>query len=153
MSSYHCVYKILYAERGRGTHIFLFLSVVTRRMDDILYFHPRCGFSKDLIKRVQRLPRLAAQLRPIDVSIQRPRHRIAEVPCIIYQGRMYQGREAFWWLTTVAPQEGAASDAAGDGTLPASECSMYSDASTLRFVDFNAERPTITLAPESYCSF
>lgn len=128
-------------------------------MDNVLYYHPRCSFSKDLINRVQGLPQLAASLRPVDVSVQRPRHRIAQVPCIVYEGRMYQGAESFKWLTAVAARSQDAVGGAGAGdtdsanTLPAAQCSMYSDASTLRFVDFNAAQPTVTMAPESYCNF
>jgi hypothetical protein len=123
-------------------------------MDNVLYFHPRCAHSKDFIDRVQRLPKLAASLRPVDVSVQRPRHCIAEVPCVVFKGRLYQGREAFRWLSGLTGQN-SNTDTVGEtsGMLPASECSMYSNASTLRFVDFNAERPSVTMAPESYCSF
>lgn len=124
-------------------------------MDNVIYYHPRCSFSKDLLGRVGRLPKLAAALTTVDVSVSRPRHRIAEVPCIVYEGRVYQGREAFQWLSAIAGQyeSGQSGTQSSGDTLPASECSLYSDGSTLRFVDFNAARPTVTMQPESYCDF
>lgn len=128
-----------------------------REMDNVLYYHPRCAFSKDLINGVRRIPSLAANLRTVDVSVQRPRHRIAEVPCVVYEGRIYQGSEAFRWLSSLPARggEGAASDGApgSSETRPAVECSRHADSSTLRFVDFNAEHPSVTMAPEWYCSF
>jgi hypothetical protein len=136
----------------------LFLSMVSlpREMDNVLYYHPRCTFSKDLIDGVRRIPTLAASLRTVDVSVQRSRHRIAEVPCVVYEGRLNQGREAFRWLNSLPAcrGEGAASDGPPEGsnTRAAVECSRHADSSTLRFVDFNAERPSETMAPEWYCA-
>ncbi|GAQ85101.1 proliferating cell nuclear antigen [Klebsormidium nitens] len=102
-------------------------------MDNVLYFHPRCAFSKDLINGVRRIPSLAANLRTVD------------------------GSEAFRWLSSLPTRggEGAASDGApgSSETRPAVECSRHADSSTLRFVDFNAEHPSVTMAPEWYCSF
>ena len=119
-------------------------------MDNVLYFHPRCSYSRDLIDRVRRLPRLAATIRPVDVSTRRPRHRIAQVPCVVYEGRLYQGRDAFRWLSAQATRCSATEP---DPELAAAECSSYPEASTLRFVDFNADRPTATMAPEAFCEF
>ena len=122
-------------------------------MDNVLYFHPRCSYSNDLMDRIGRLPRVAATLRPVDVSAQRPRHRIAQVPCVVYEGRLYQGRDAFRWLSALAAHTEDAVNPESPNLLPAAGCSTYPDASTLRFVDFNAAQPTVTMAPESYCEF